>query len=109
MVLPIGQWHLWIYCCAWKISDALVALAHSESTLTEIEKAIAFLDGQILQQVSPGQKQGEWTFQFDLQGILYTSPYDEDSDQWMLFGPHGWVLTSDAFGNLNRQIASSAD
>lgn len=109
LVIPRGQWHLWIYCCNWAIHHDEVALASSDSSTSEIEKAVAFLDGQLLCEISAGAKTGDWKFVFDLKGSLSTSPYDEISDQWMLFEPDGQVLTSNAVGDLIHRAGSHVE
>ncbi|OYW97252.1 MAG: hypothetical protein B7Z14_18215, partial [Bosea sp. 32-68-6] len=50
-VRPIGEWHLWIYCCNWRCSARGSEIAHSESEDEKIEAAAAELDGQRLRSV----------------------------------------------------------
>ena len=103
-----GRWHLWVYCCDWRISMGRESLAHNESTDEEIAAACIELDGQAIQNVTCESKIGRTHFHFDLGGVLETSPYDDELlEQWMLYLPDGNVYTyrSDgaaSFGLGNR-------
>ena len=97
-----GEWHLWIYCCARAIRLNGKQLAHWELASLRIERAVGVLNGQALTKVSPGPG-GRWVFDFDLGGSLLTWPYDEESEQWMLYQPSGEVLTVRADGYFKQQ------
>ena len=89
-----GQWHLWIYCCGWRIRMPGKVLAHNESTDEEIAEACRELNGQALTEVRHTTVVGQTYFGFDLGGVLETGPYnDELVEQWMLFLPDGNVYT----------------
>ncbi|MBX3416288.1 MAG: hypothetical protein KF851_01695 [Pirellulaceae bacterium] len=89
-----GQWHLWVYCCGWRIRMADSELAHNESSDDEIAAACLELDGQAIQNVKCEPKFGRTRFHFDLGGVLETAPYnDELLEQWMLYLPDGNVYT----------------
>ncbi|NET57600.1 MAG: hypothetical protein F6K47_15995 [Symploca sp. SIO2E6] len=36
-----GEWHLWIYCCAWRIEEGNEVLASSEDPRAKIESSMA--------------------------------------------------------------------
>ena len=87
-----GDWHLWIYCCAWEIFSNGKEIAHHESHDSRIMRAANILNGQRLTQVSilpPGLK---CIFEFDLGGVLKTHPYSRKDEQWLLYEPTGKVL-----------------
>lgn len=89
-----SEWHLWIYCCGWRIFQAGEELAHNESSREIIERACAILDGQVLTQVELSPHNGGSRFIFDLEGVLETGPYEEElSEQWFLYCLDGLVLT----------------
>lgn len=88
-----GDWHLWIYCCDWKIVQDGKEAAHSESAGARIRRAARDLDGQMLQQVVVIPRDGKTQFRFDLGGTLYTWPTDRKQEQWLLYEPSGQVLT----------------
>lgn len=98
-----GQWHLWIYCCRWSIHLHGRPIAHSESADQRIERAVTVLDGQQLTQVSIDPADASSVFAFDLGGSLRTRPYDEMSEQWLLYEPSGYVLTVRADGRYSHQ------
>ena len=87
-----GEWHLWVYCCSWSILDDGKLIGTSEDNHAAIDSAISRLDGQALAMFSADSSAGS-EFAFDLGGRLSTSPYDTDSEQWMLFQPDGHVLS----------------
>ena len=99
-----GQWHLWVYCCAWTIFNNSEQLAHSEDNDEAIASAIGFLDGQALIAATVDNSANS-QFTFDLGGVLTTSPYDEDSEQWMLYQPDGMVLSLRADGHYSHSTS----
>lgn len=91
-----GDWHLWIYCCDWKISRGGERIARSSSREESITKGVAELDGQILTGVEVDPLTAASRFSFDLGGVLETKRWKNEKDsfeQWLLYGPDGNVLT----------------
>ena len=89
-----GQWHLWIFCCHWRVMQNGTQLAWSEDTTDIIRRAAATLNGQKLLDLTVIAEDGRSTFTFDLGGSLETWPYGDDAadEQWMILG------RADAFG-----------
>ncbi|HEV7552761.1 MAG TPA: hypothetical protein VGP65_13820 [Candidatus Angelobacter sp.] len=83
-VLIKGQWHLWIYCCSWKVRSKGKLIGESSSK-PSIQRAADFLDGQKLLRFSIAARQSRCRFQFDLGGVLETWPYDDHGQQWFFF------------------------
>jgi len=85
-VRPIGEWHLWIYCCNWRCIAGGDEIAHSESPEKKIDAAASEMDGQRLLSVNVDPISARSRFVFDLGAVLETWPYeDEDIDeQWSL-------------------------
>ena len=81
-----GRWHLWIYCCHWRVLQDETQLAWSEDARSVVDRAAAALTGQMLRGVSVAPDEGCSTFSFDLGGSLETWPYGEDQDdeQWII-------------------------
>lgn len=81
-----GQWHLWIYCCHWRILKDGAQLAWSEDADEDIERSTAALNGQKLLGVTVSPDEGRSTFGFDLGGSLETWPYGDDptDEQWII-------------------------
>lgn len=87
-----GQWHLWIYCCSWQVLSHGRKFANSDSSETKIERAAELLNGQKLVRFSIAPRKLQCTFEFDLGGTLKTHPYDNESEQWLLYEPSNKVL-----------------
>lgn len=94
LVYPRGDWHLWVYCCEWRIAQNGNVLAANESTRECIAHACTVLNGQALKEFVYSTEKGTSRFLFDLGGKLNTGPYDDELlEQWMLYCPDGSVLT----------------
>jgi hypothetical protein len=61
-----GEWHLWIYCCEWSLLLEDIQLAHDESDDVTMDRALAVLNGQVLQAVDIEPDDGRTRFTFDL-------------------------------------------
>lgn len=102
LVTVCGEWHLWIYCCSWKIYLYDKFLAESESSRRKIQNALWDLDGQKLVNMELDNKTGDTTFLFDLGGRLKTTHYEgELYDLWHLYEPNGNILTIRNDGKFN--------
>lgn len=84
-----GQWHIWIYCCEWRVSADSQPIAWSEDARDVIARATAILDGQKLTKISVSTSVGRSQFEFDLGGLLETWPVGDDpaTEQWFIYGP----------------------
>jgi hypothetical protein len=103
-----GEWHLWIYCCHWRVLQDGAELAWSESTREEIDRAAARLNGQQLSGVTVDPRNGRSSFAFDLGGVLETWPYGDDltQQQWTVFN-RGEVFGYRADGHYFRGRADT--
>lgn len=92
-----GDWHLWIYCCAWTLTLGAAKLADSGTSADGITKALRVLDGQALTDVAVDVGDGSTLFSFDLGCDLRTRPAPagtytrEPIELWKLSYPKGWV------------------
>jgi hypothetical protein len=95
LVTVHGDWHLWIYCCNWAITENKRLIGHSESSRKQMDRAAELLDGQQLISVQVKPDRMACRFKFDLGGCLMTSPYEDhkDMEQWFLYEPASRVLT----------------
>jgi len=105
LVAVHGAWHLWIYCCAWRLTHPMRPLAHSGSRPQRIDRALAVLDGQALISVVV-DADARTSFTFDLGCTLLTWPYDHQSEQWLLYEPDGRVLTVRADGRYSHDSSA---
>ena len=87
-----GRWHLWIYCCYWRVLDGQ-RLVGDSSGERRMDRAMRELDGQRLVDVTVAPRGARTRFVFDLGAELETRPYDRVGEQWLLFEPGGRVLT----------------
>jgi hypothetical protein len=90
-----GEYHLWVYCSAWRIQTADAVVASSEDAREVLEKSVPVLDGLELVAVSIEHPSLSANFQFE-GGISLTtfSIFSTDYEHWMLYGPGGTVLTA---------------
>jgi hypothetical protein len=89
-----GEWHLWIYCCSWKIYLSNELVAWSESSRIKVKNALEYIDGQKITNVEINSDTADTVFYFDLGGVLKTKGYSDDLyEQWLLFEPQGNVLS----------------
>jgi hypothetical protein len=93
-VIPRGEWHLWIYCCHWRVLSGGTEIAWSEASDEEIGAAVKELDGQLLTAVEADPARGTSVFEFDHGASIHTWPYGSGGDtQWMLYMPSGDVFS----------------
>lgn len=98
-----GHWHLWIYCCNWRVLQDGEQIAWSEDTPSQILQATAALNGQNWLALDVLPPQGRSTFSFDLGGVLETWPYgsEQSDEQWMVYSDTE-VFTYGASGSYAR-------
>ena len=103
-----GEWHLWIYCCHWRVFQDGSQLAWSEDADEVIGRAAASLSGQKLVAVNVVPAEGRSTFTFDLGGSLETWPYGDDpnTEQWFIYGSTD-VFAYRADGRYSQQAGST--
>src|SRR5258706_10878126 len=104
-----GDWHLWIYCCAWEVLLNDKQVAHNESSDSRIARAANFLNGQKLVRFSMAPRGTHCCFEFDLCGVLKTRPYSRTDEQWLFYEPTGKVLTLRADRRYSYQVSSRSE
>ena len=110
MVNICGDWHLWIYCCGWRITQDGSVLAMFESSRESIAAACGALGGQALSEFTFRPERGESVFRFDLGGKLTTAPYDSDlNEQWSLYCPDNSVLIYRSDGAFSHGSADTTN
>ncbi|HEX6293045.1 MAG TPA: hypothetical protein VFZ66_27935 [Herpetosiphonaceae bacterium] len=88
-----GEWHLWIYYCAWRLEQGDQVLAGSEDPRPKMESAVRQLEGLDLQAVDLVLPGLDTIFTFGNGFILRIFPvYSEEHDHWMLYTPDNNVL-----------------
>lgn len=91
-VVVHGAWHLWIYCCEWRVESGGRTVGDS-SAWRRIDAAARVLDGQKLIGITLAPRGARTKFVFDLGAVLETRPYDRTSEQWSLYTPTGRVIS----------------
>lgn len=107
LVVPRGDWHLWIHSCHWKITLNDKVVADNTSTRRRIGKAMANLNGQALVNTSVDVARGKSRFEFDLGGVLETKRRDRNGLQWLLYEPSGHVLSLRADGKYSHALGTT--
>jgi hypothetical protein len=88
-----GDWHLWLYCCDWIVSDESDVIVGDSSSKKRIDRAATFLNGQALSSAKLTPRGMRTIFEFDLGARLETKPYNRRDEQWSLYEPNGKVLS----------------
>lgn len=90
----IGEWHLWLYCCAWRLEQNDQFIAASEDSRSKLETAIKILEGLSIQSIDIQKPAWDTIFIFDEKITLRTfSIFSEEYEHWILFMPNDFVLT----------------
>ncbi len=89
-----GEWHLWLYNCAWRLEEDDKILAASGDERHKLETAIHRLEGLTLQSVNLLSPAWDVVFTFEHQVVLRLfTIYSQDYEHWFLYVPDGNVLS----------------
>ncbi len=90
-----GEYHLWIYCTAWRLERTGALLAGSEDARADLERAAGTING-----LTAAATTIEWpslsltlTFSDGLK-LRTFSVFTQESEHWMLYMPDGRVFTA---------------
>ena len=86
-VYVVGDWHLWIQYCDWKISVADGSVDSDSDGLSSNE-CLLDLEGQHLVSVTNGSLPNSCKFEFDRGGVLElwpSSEYEPTDNMWTLY------------------------
>lgn len=91
-----GEWHLWVYMCAWRIDLGKKPLIGSDDDRETIEKVLSEIELKALSQVAILNDAFDVTFTFgeDIQFHLFSYSVQDDHEQWMFFTPGDHVFTA---------------
>jgi hypothetical protein len=90
-----GEYHLWVYCSAWRIETQTAIIASSEDPRDALQTAISHLDGRTLVGVQLEAPSTAATFEFSDGTVLRTFPiFSKDYEHWMFYLPDGSVFTA---------------
>lgn len=89
-----GEWHLWLYNCAWRLEEGNRILAASEDERDKLKSAIQRLENLTLQRIDLVPPTWDAVFTFEHLVILRLfATYSEDYNYWLLYAPEGNVLS----------------
>lgn len=92
---PHGEWHVWVYCSAWRIETGTSVVASSEDPRETLENAVRVLDGRVLTGVQIEQPSLSTVFTFDDGTVLRTfTIFTAGYEHWMVYLPGGEVITA---------------
>lgn len=103
-----GEWHLWLYCCDWEVLSKGKPVGDS-STKLKMRRAAHVLNGQKLIRFLVLPRGVQSVFEFDLGATLKTRPYDNESEQWLLYEPSHKVLVVRADGRYIHHRSDVVD
>jgi hypothetical protein len=89
----IGEWHLWVYNCAWRLEKDNDVLAASEDSRSKLEIAIQILEGLAIHSINIFEPAWDATFTFEQNVTLRLfSLYSEEYEHWILYMPDEQVF-----------------
>lgn len=80
-----GEWHVWIYQCAWQIDQNGMMLVHSESPKAAIESVLFNLANKTFTSFSLLNDFFDAELKFE--DMMFRLFHTKDGEQWMLFTP----------------------
>jgi hypothetical protein len=92
---PHGEYHLWLYCSAWRIETEREIIASSEDPREKLAAAVRHLDDKVLAGVEVERPSLSVTLRFSDGTVLRTfSIFSTEYEHWMFFQPDGTVITA---------------
>lgn len=92
---PHGEFHVWVYCSAWRIETTDTVVASSEDDRDVLVEAVRHLDGRTLTAIDVEQPSLSAAFRFSDGTTLRTfSIFSDGYEHWMLYLPDGRVVTA---------------
>lgn len=104
-----GEWHLWVYCCAWYLEKDGEFLAASGDERPKLEVIVPqYLDKRVLHSIKIVRPAFETIFTFDEEVRLHIFPtYTEEYKHWMLHTPEDNVVVIGPGTNWSYESASA--
>ncbi len=90
-----GEWHLWVYMCAWRIDRGGCPLVGSEDSREKISQKIIELMNKKIVSYNIDNKSLDADFCFEDDVVLHLFPTNTEEDEhWMIYTPDFNVLTA---------------
>ena len=88
-----GEWHLWVYCCSWRLEEGNKILTACEDERAMIALSINRLEGLTLESFTLLPPAWDIVFTFEHQVTLRLfAIYPKDCEHWFLYAPDDKVL-----------------
>ena len=88
-----AEWHLWVYCCVWRLERGDAILAACEDPRPVLREVLRDLTGLTLESFTVSPPAGDAVIIFEGGYTLRLfSVYRKEHDSWMLFTPGRSVL-----------------
>jgi hypothetical protein len=89
-----GEWHLWVYMCAWRLEKNNKFIAGSGADRSELAKVVQMMEGMSIDSIEILPVAGDTIIYFEEELVLRIfSIYSSEDKLWMLFAPDGNVLS----------------
>lgn len=89
-----GEWHLWVYCSAWRIESEHDVRAGSEDEREIIDAALQVIENQELKSVAVSTPSLGVDLDFGNYVFRVFPVYATGAEHWMLYTPSGAVLVA---------------
>lgn len=94
-IIKYGEWHLWVYMCAWRIDKNDIPFVGSNDSRDLIQQKLQSLADQKLKTASILNEAFDTTFTFGDEYKLHLFSFEvTDDEQWMLFTPEKKVFVA---------------
>jgi hypothetical protein len=107
-----GQWHLWIYCCSWRMEKEKLFIAGSEDTTETMKNAANLIDNQVAKSFVVSQPSLDIEICFSNMTVLKTFSIHSEKDgkkHWMLYMPDNKTLSAGPGNNWGIFDSTSGD
>jgi hypothetical protein len=87
-----GEWHLWVYFCAWRLEDEENVIVASEDSREQMSMALQVIEGKKLLSVEMSLPGLDTVFRFEKVSLRAFPVTSEENCAWMLYDPKEMVL-----------------
>jgi hypothetical protein len=90
-----GEWHLWLYCCAWRLEHFSRSVVGSDDNRSDLQAAVSLLNECTLLGIDIQPPSGDAVFHFDNEVVLrlFSCSVTGQSKHWMVFTPKKETLS----------------
>jgi hypothetical protein len=102
-----GEWHLWVYMCAWRLEKNNEFIAGSEDPRDKLETDVKLMEGLTIKSIELLPPAYDTVISFK-EGVILRlfSIYSKENEHWILYTPDGNVLSIGPGTNWSYESAS---